>query len=224
MRSSSYRSVAVVGFDGSGKSTQAQLLRRLLEQRPRSARVFAVHPFGRKLLRVGVSSPILRGATDEKLSRKRPELLRRLVAAADILDVAIYLWLIRIRATFAAIFGGREVWMVGDRSMDDILLKHQRHGILSERMAALIRRGVPQFQVTIWLEVAPKVAMARDNDFDIRYYEELYEAYSAAAKRQGWRVVREAGRDPEGVLASICEELAQAELSPHTREVPRMVL
>jgi thymidylate kinase len=222
-RPARYRSVALVGTDGSGKSTQVELLRLLLE-RPRRTRVFTVHPFGRKLLRVGGSSPILRAPADEKHSEKRPRLLRRIVAAADMADIAIYLWLVRARATFAALFGDREVWVLGDRSMDDVLVKHHREGTLSSGMAALIRRLVPGFEVTIWLEVAPQVAMARDNDFDLRHYEELYEAYSAAAKQFGWRVVREAGRDPEGVRASIVDELTQAGLRLDARESLRTVL
>jgi thymidylate kinase len=214
----------LVGTDGSGKSTQVELLRQLLFERPRRTRVFAVHPFGRKLLRVGVSSQILRASADEKLSEKRPRLLRRIVAAADMADIAIYLWLVRARAAFAALFGAQEVWVIGDRSMDDVLVKHHREGTLSSSMATLIRRLVPEFEVTIWLAVDPQVAMARDNDFDLRHYEELYEAYLAAAKQFGWRVVREAGRDPEGVRASIVDELTQAGLSLDARESLRMVL
>jgi thymidylate kinase len=223
-RPAHYRSVALVGTDGSGKSTQAELLRRLLEEVPRRVRVFAVHPFGRKLLRVGVSSQILRTSAGEKPSENRRRLLRRLVAAADMLDVAIYLWLVCARAASAALFGVREVWVIGDRSMDDVLVKHRREGTLSSRRAALIRRLVPEFEVTIWLEVAPRVAMARDHDFDLCHYEELYEAYSAAATQFGWRVVREAGRDPEGVRASIVEELTQAGLNLDARESLRTVL
>ena len=184
--------------------------------------MFAVHPFGRKLLRVGVSSPLLRGSANGRSSGKRYELLRRLVATADILDVAIYLWLVRARSTLAALFGNREIWVVGDRSMDDVLVKHQRKGTLSSGMAALIRKLVPGFRLTIWLEVSPKVAMARDNDFDLRYYEELYEAYSTAAKRFDWLVVREEGRGPEGVCMCIVEELAQAGISPDSQEPFRM--
>jgi thymidylate kinase len=185
-----YRSVALVGIDGSGKSTQSKLLRRLLDEGPDKARVFVVHPFGRKLLRVGVSSPLLQSSSDSKRLAKRPRLLHRLVAVADIMDVAIYLWLVRVRGAFATLFSDREVWVVGDRSMDDILVKHQRQGTLSSKTGALIRSLVPEFQVTIWLEVAPHVAMARDNDFELDHYEELYEAYSAAAKRFGRELSR----------------------------------
>jgi thymidylate kinase len=219
-----YRSVALVGIDGSGKSTQSKLLRRLLDEGPDKARVFVVHPFGRKLLRVGVSSPLLQSSSDSKRLAKRPRLLHRLVAVADIMDVAIYLWLVRVRGAFATLFSDREVWVVGDRSMDDILVKHQRQGTLSSKTGALIRSLVPEFQVTIWLEVAPHVAMARDNDFELDHYEELYEAYSAAAKRFGWRVVREGSRGPEGVRARIVEELVQTDPNPDARKYLQMVL
>jgi len=130
------------------------------------------------------------------------------------MDIAIYLWLVVLRAALAALFDDREVWVVGDRSMDDVLVKHQRQGTISGKMMTKLRRLVPGFQLTIWLEVAPQVAMARDNDFELDYYEELHAAYSSAAERFGWRVVREAGRRPEEVRVRIVEELVEADLSP----------
>jgi hypothetical protein len=169
--------------------------------------VFAVHPFGRKLLHVGTDSPVLSTRADARPLRKKARLLRRMVAAADILDVALYLWLIHIRAFVVALSGGRQVWVVGDRSMDDLLIKHRRLGTLSKRTAELIRGFVPRFEVTVWLRVEPRVAMERDRDFDLSYYEELYAAYSAAAERFGWRVVPERRRTTEGVHVSIIEEL-----------------
>lgn len=210
-----YHSVALVGTDGSGKSTQAGLLRLLLAEGPRRARVFAVHPFGRKLLLVGTNSPILPVPADAGPLREKPRLLRRIVAAADILDIALYLWLVHARAALATLVDGREVWLVGDRSMDDILVKHWRQGTLSGRTAALIRGLVPRFEVTVWLRVEPRVAMARDNDFDPSYYEKLYAAYSAAAERFDWRVVPEQGRTPEGVHAGVVEELGLVATGPN---------
>ena len=201
-----------VGKDHTGR-TAAPAARRGSEE----GSVFAVHPFGRKLLRVGVNSPLLQSSEYHGSSERRFGLLRRLVAMADILDVATYLWLVRVRSTLAARLGDQECLVVGDRSMDNVLVKHQRQGTLSGRLAALIRRLVPQFRLTIWLEVSPEVAMARDNDFDLRHYEKLYGAYSTAAKRFGWQVVREDGRGPEEVCASIVEELAQAGISPVAR-------
>ena len=213
-RAARFRSVALVGFDGSGKSTQSKLLRRVLEEGPEKALVFVVHPFGRKLLRAGVRSPLLRSSSKEKPSDRSRTLIRRLVATADMMDIALYLWLVVLKAALAALFCDREVWVVGDRSMDDVLVKHQRQGTLSGKMTMKLRKLVPGFQVTIWLEVAPQVAKARDNDFDLHYYEELHVAYSAAAQRFGWRVVREAGRRPEEVRVQIVEELAKMNLSP----------
>jgi hypothetical protein len=185
-----------------------------LEEGPEKALVFVVHPFGRKLLRAGVSSPLLRSSSKEKPSDRSRTLIRRLVATADMMDIALYLWLVVLKAALAALFCDREVWVVGDRSMDDVLVKHQRQGTLSGKMTMKLRKLVPGFQVTIWLEVAPQVAKARDNDFDLHYYEELHVAYSAAAQRFGWRVVREAGRRPEEVRVQIVEELAKMNLSP----------
>ena len=202
-----YHSVALVGADGSGKSTQVELLRRMLVQRPRRVQVFAVHPFGRKLLRVGTNSPVLPVSANVGPLREKPRLLRRVVAVADVLDIAFYLWLVHTRAAFAALIGGREVWLIGDRSIDDVLIKHRRQGTLSKRVAELIRGLVPRFEVTLWLQVEPQVGMRRDGDFDLSYYEELYAAYSAAAEQYGWRVVSEHGRTPEEVHASVVEGL-----------------
>ncbi len=177
-----------------------------------------MHPFGRKLLRVGVRAPILSTSAAGKRSKKPPGILSRLVAAADVMDIALYLWLVHARATLSTFFGGREVWLVGDRSMDDVLIKHWNRGTLSRGAVTLIRRIVPRFGVTVWLEVEPQVAMDRDGDFALSYYEELHTAYSTVAKWFGWRMVREAGKDPQAVHASIVEALALPGSRPDARE------
>ncbi len=102
--------------------------------------------------------------------------------------------------------------------MDDVLIKHWNRGTLSKRTVTLIRSIVPRFGMTVWLEVESQVAMERDGDFAFSYYEELYAAYSAAARWFGWRVVREGGRDRQAVHASIVEELALTGSSPGARE------
>jgi thymidylate kinase len=157
--------------------------------------------------------------------REKPSLLRRVVAVADVLDIAFYLWLVHTRAAFAALISDREVWLIGDRSIDDVLIKHRRQGTLSKRVAELIRGLVPRFEVTVWLQVEPQVGMRRDGDFDLPYYEELYAAYSAAAEQYGWRVVSERGRTPEEVHASVVERLGLISTNPHgyqgrLREIP----
>lgn len=217
-----YRSVALVGVDGSGKSTQAERLRRLLVER-NGARVFAVHAFGRKLVRVGISSPVFTAPSETGQLRRNPGALRRIVAAVDILDIALYLWFVRVRVVLATLFGDREVWLVGDRSLDDVLIKHLRRGTISKRTVALVRRLVPRFETTIWLETEPSIAMARDKDFDLSYYEELHAEYSAAAQRFGWKVTRGPGRPVESVFAAITEELGLEMPDPNTRRPPRMI-
>jgi len=213
-----YRSVALVGIDGSGKSTQAELLRRLIAGQA-AKRVFSVHPFGRKLLRVGVRSPILPSRTAGELPKKSPGILSRLVVVADVMDIALYLWLVHARAAFVALLGGKEVWLVGDRSMDDVLIKHWSRGTLSKRTAILIRSLVPHFGTTVWLEIEPRVAMGRDGDFELAYYEELYAAYSTAARWFGWRVVRQDSRDRQAVHESIVKELAPFRSSSDVQDI-----
>jgi hypothetical protein len=129
---------------------------------------------------------------------------------ADIADIALYLWLVHARVLLAAVLETREVWLVSDRSLDDVLVKHLRLGTISEHTAVLVRRCVPGFGTTIWLRVKPQVAMARNRDFDPNYYKELFAAYAGAAGRFGWRVIPESGRSPEAVLAAITAELGLA--------------
>ncbi len=181
--------------------------------------MLVVHPFGRKLLRVGFNSPVLPESGGRGGGRELG-LLRKLIAAADIIDVALYLWLAHLVAAAAALVEDREVWLVGDRSFDEVLVKHWHRGILSWRMAERVRRLVPGFGVTIWLEVKPEVAKVRDGDLDLASYKKLCEAYSVAAERFGWQVVPHRRRNPDRRRSFAPQMEAERRQNPDRRQYP----
>lgn len=193
------RTVALVGSDGCGKSTQAERLRRHLEAG--GARVLIVHPYGRKLLprprRLGVERQAV-----------GPGLAARAYAVADVAEMAAYLWLAHLRAALRR----RPAWIVGDRSFDDVLTRHERVGSLGARTLRLARRLAPRFALTIWLDVRPDVACRRDGDHSRAFHEASARAYAAAAHRYGWHALALNGETEDEVFARIRDVLAGRDL------------
>ncbi len=199
-----FHTIALIGLDGSGKSTQTMLLNEALTKQ--GARVVQIHPFGRKLLSV-IPHRVILGSSSTGRRATSPRLLIRMAAIAEILDIGLYVWAAYIWCVLLRLFGHRDVWLVSDRSFDDILVKHRRLQSLSPRLLEHVRSLVPHAGVTIWLHTEPSIARARDNDFDSAYYEELHAAYSAVATRFGWRIIPTSDQTREAVFAHITEEL-----------------
>ncbi len=193
------RSVALVGMDGSGKSTQANRLCRILEAR--QTHVLLIHPFGRKALSFVPDrlASRIRGA-EKRVGRSR---LAQLAAAVEMLDIAVYIWAAYIRAFAPALRTGCGAWLVSDRSFDDLLVKHRRLGTFSPGTLAAARRLVPLPQRTIWLHTEPEIAMGRDGEFEAGYYKGLHATYTFAAAQYAWDVVCTSNRSPDAVAADI---------------------
>ena len=210
MKPSNLRTVAFVGIDGSGKSTQVRMLGDRL--RERGAAVFVVHPYGSKLLgRVASGRPRpsrrLRVPTADERPRAAPA-----IALADFAELAAYLWAKLLRARIKAILAPRrQVWVIGDRSFDDVIAKHRRRRALPPVMLDRVRNLAPKFARTILLDVAPQVAFKRDQDFALSYYESVAALHREAARAHGYAVLDVTGatRDEvfQGVLSLIEPEL-----------------
>jgi thymidylate kinase len=196
----SWHSIALVGIDGSGKSTQARLLCQRLEAQDK--RVLLIHPFGRKLLAFLPSGRQGTGASGSPSRGGRPA-LRRLAAVVELLDIAVYVWVAYVRSRAMALSGTSDAWLVSDRSFDDLLIKHRRLHTLPESGLAWARRLVPMAETTVWLNTEPRVAMQRDHDFGSEYYEELHQDYDAAARRYGWRIVPTSERSVDEISADV---------------------
>lgn len=210
-RIAKWHSIALVGVDGSGKSTQAGLLRQKLEAREN--RVLLIHPFGHKLLAslhplgIKIVRTLLggrsRSATPASTNKEDRPLAARVEAFFELLDIGIYTWGAYIRSRVMTLDGKSEVWIVSDRSFDDLLVKHRRLQRLSKRELSWARRIVPIAEKTVWLQTEPRVAMERDHDFSFEYYGELNRDYQTAASEYGWQIVPTSGRVPDEVAADI---------------------
>lgn len=97
----------------------------------------------------------------------------------------------------------KHVWLVSDRSFDDILVKHLYRKTLRPSVIKTIRRCIPRTEKTIWLQTDPAVAMKRDREFPESYYRGLEECYSSAAKQFEWDIVSTTQRSPEAVGAHV---------------------
>lgn len=197
--------VALVGIDGSGKSTQAALLRDYLQTC--GYLTLGIHPFGCTLLGLRVSRE--GRAPEPGRTRMRVHPLALLAAWWEIFATILYLWTAHAR-TLGQRLASSEVWLVSDRSFDDVLLKHRRTGVLSARGARVLRRLVPRVMTTIWLRTTPETARARDGDFPPAYYHELHSLYTAAAAEYGWITVPTDDRLAVSIAADITQWVNRA--------------
>jgi energy-coupling factor transporter ATP-binding protein EcfA2 len=218
------QSVALVGMDGSGKSTQSALLRQTLIRE--GTPVVLIHPFGRKLL------TIIPGRFTPQPSSQgwhtTPSPTQRLAALAELIDIGLYLWAAYIRCVLWALWRRRAIWLVSDRSFEDLLVKHQRRGTFSTAAIEILRRLVPPVDQTIWLQTAPGVAMERDQDFQAAYYEDLDALYQRIAAERHWQIVPTTGRSPQAVFEDVAARiglstlhLSSEQVAPHMMATPR---
>lgn len=210
-RSHGLHGVALVGMDGAGKSTQISLLDQALTREGR--RTVVIHPFGHKFLRLPGTLSLSKGLR-QRCRKDGRGLLRTAVTVAELCDIGLYLWGAFVRYTISAAFRSDDLWVLSDRSFDDLLVKHRARGTLSWSAAARIRRLVPRFQQTIWLDVDPDVAARRDQEFDPSYYEALYTTYRTAATQFWWQRVPIADHSPAVILRVVQEVLRGCESSP----------
>lgn len=190
------RTVAIVGIDGSGKSTQVRLLARTLEDA--GARVVSVHPFGWKLLSLATSATTGPPARAEAFG-PRTGAMRQMVALAELADIGAYLWIAQLRFRMLSLVSARPAWLLSDRSAVDVLIKQRRRGLLGDAFLSWWQRILPQPQVTVWLRTDPEVARDRDREFPPSYYEDLHELYGEASEQFGWCVLDSSGRTSAAV-------------------------
>jgi dTMP kinase len=199
----SLRSVALVGIDGSGKSTQTELLEQRL--RTEGSSVVRIHPYGWKLLPLNARGPSLDGSSADGPSSSR--LGRQLIALAELVDLGVYLWLATARVWLSRVLRRRRTVLLSDRSAAATLVKHRRRGTFGPGIVDRWYRLVPTPRRTVWLRVDPAEAASRDGDFGIDYYEEHHARYHAASEEFGWTVVDASGRSVDEVHAELTRVL-----------------
>jgi hypothetical protein len=101
----------------------------------------------------------------------------------------------------------RPVWLVSDRSFDDLLVKYLYRKIFSPSFLKILRRLIPQAKITFWLQTDPAVALNRDQEFPEDYYRALADCYGIACELFGWEVIPTTNRSPEAVFAAIADRL-----------------
>jgi len=199
------RSVALVGMDGSGKSTQATNLYQALKEQ--NSQVLLIHPFGWKILSFlsTRSHPKSTAIGELKRGKKfwQTRIIKRLIAWVEIFDIALYIWLAYVRCFLSALFYREQVWLISDRSFDDLLVKHLNAKTLTPFLLTTLRGFIPRAKITMWLHTEPNIARARDGEFPDSYYVELQKNYSTAAGMLGWQVIQTSDRSREAVFAEI---------------------
>jgi thymidylate kinase len=212
-------------MDGSGKSTQVNYLIETL--RKQKTEVIVIHPFGWKIVSLLSRSPFHRSTngTARKVGHSKSGLsvrLSQLVTWIEICDIALYVWVGFLQYFFYTFLMKRQIWLVSDRSFDDVLVKHMYRKTLTPFVIKMIRRLVPRTEKTIWLQTDPTVAMQRDQEFPKNYYDGLEECYGAAAKQFGWEVISTTDCSPDAVWGNVSGILG-LQVNEHWVE-PAMVL
>jgi dTMP kinase len=176
--------IALIGVDGAGKSTQAERLARRLHSR--GWRVVSIHPYGRPITGVLFGTQPRQARSQDG---PRHSFMRSALALADVTEQALFLWLVRAVCGMRSLAAGQTVVVVSDRSFDDTLVRHARRGALPPAAVRVLRHLVPEADRTVLLAVSPTTAAARDGDHPLVHYRQLAAAYSEAAQRHGWLVL-----------------------------------
>ena len=206
-RTARLSTVAVVGVDGSGKSTQTALLREALARS--GARVAVIHPYGWQFLFFLAPRSTHRSDSTGRAGGLSPRqrLVSGVVSAAELLDIGAYLWITHLRARVLSAQCPQTYWLLSDRSVVDVVVKHRRRRALPARVLQVWHRLVPHPRVTIWLSTDPAVAAQRDNDFPLSYYAESHRLYRHVSEEFGWQTVDTSDRTPEEVHSEILRTL-----------------
>jgi thymidylate kinase len=188
------RSVAFIGVDGSGKTTQARLLRDYLTHV--GASVVEAHSYGLKLLRF-VPGSARRGNGSHGPAATSAGTIARIYALAEMFDIALYAWAQYLWGHTKAFRSRQSCWLVSDRSFDDVLAKHLRLGTWPPSVLRAVRRLSPPIETTVWLRVQPEIAFVRDGDFSPPYYEHADSAYEQLSQWTKATIVSTSDIEPE---------------------------
>ena len=181
--------VSFSGIDGSGKTTQAQFVSKLLQFH--GLEVHCLHMIQWTL--VNRLSPFLRSDRIPHARHSRAcskgnvfILVRQFVSFLDIL---------RFRVFGAYHSGLRRRVIVCDRFFHDLGVQALYTGMMSKRFESLYWRAVPSATIMILLDVPPEIAQQREGEHDLPYYETKRELYLERAKSWGALVVSALERD-----------------------------
>lgn len=164
--------IALCGVDGSGKTTQAKLLKGALDHKFGSQRVAYSHG-NRPLFKTDAKST---GSHTSIGPSKRSWLFSMLILKKDLLK----LWLFIFQNKNAAV-------IIFDRYVQDALAKAKFHGQASKLFQMLAYWFGPKADLVIWLDVPPEISLARDQEHSIEYHRNKHRAYAD--------VFNELGRD-----------------------------
>jgi thymidylate kinase len=195
------RSVAIVGIDGSGKTTMAKCLQQALSDR--GARVVMIHPYGRPILRhLPGFSPATTPHGHSRLPSSR--WLSRPTALLNLVEIMVYVWLAQARCILISRLERNPVWLISDRSGDSMLAKLLYLHALPRSLVNRLARVLPRGQATIWLRIDPGEAMRRDRDFPYAYYQGMDQAHAVLGKQLGWIEI-DASSAPEALCSTVVQ-------------------
>lgn len=184
------RIISFSGVDGSGKTTQAQLLTQWLTERGFNA--VYVHTTKDK----GQS----RGAS-ERFSNRAMRLLNYGVALKDIFK--IYLFTLRYR--------GKKTTIITDRYYPDIIAKIRYRGVTNRLFERCIVSVLPQPSVSLLIQTEPAISHERDNDHTIEYHQAKKDIYSDLSRQYKELLLVDGSADQQSIHQKIRTIVQQSE-------------
>jgi len=193
------RQFYIGGMDGTGKTTQATLLKGYVESKGQRARVYHIYGFFlRRLLGLVVKrNPGSRTPrTDVQAIKARTNLTLSIIQILRILDTVLYAivisTLIRIRGEFA----------IFDRSYYDYYLRYRSHGQTFPLLEIVSRIFMPRHGVV--LDAPPEVVYERKPEFSVNMFKKQRKLYHQMARALDYPVVSSVG-SVESVFGSLRE-------------------
>lgn len=186
--------IALMGVDGSGKTTLSYLLKNLLEKKNKKVLVVKVFDYlilryFLKVIKVLVNKKLKAHGFPAEKNKKLVFKLWPLVAYFDnLLFYLIKIWPLKFKYDY----------VICDRYFYDMAVSYSYLGFSTKWLYNLYIRIIPEPKYAFILDVNPEIAFRRAKEFDLNYFIEQRELYLDLVRRKNFQLI-DASPSPEQI-------------------------